>query len=288
MYIRSIDCEIEISRKIGGIEEAFARRYIPEIEFGGRGKDAFIDWEMGKQVEILEVKFGKRDYFRIRAGNPQPYKNEHPYFFILQVFSRLYEKKGHILLTDSAVFSQGKKGILLLGPPHSGKSTLMVLAASQGFDLLSNENSVFDLRNEKLIFIGGCNLLTFSPMVKRYVEIEEDGKTRSGYGMLDLRKFERRKVRIEKIYYLHSSFSSKGFDKELIRGRKIEKILWDHASKVVSGGEFYKKFPLNFSTPELSKKRAIKVREMARGYKNKFFEVFGSHIEIFNEIAKEI
>jgi len=291
MHVCSLDCGIEIRGEVSekALVNDFARRYIPELEICRGESDATVVWENGRNcVEILEIQLGDEDTFRIRSAPPQPYINEHPYFFLLHVFSRLYEKRGYLLFTDTAVFSSQGKGVMLMGPPHTGKSTLMVLAIGHGFVPLSNENSVFEVRNGKLFFLGGATTLTFSSKVEKLLNVEKDGVTRSGYGMLDLRKFHRKRAKIEKIFYLNSSFRSRGFDKEEISGRKITKILWDHSSKIINGGEFYEEFPPNLSTPELSRTRAQKIKEIARVYRGKFLEVFGSHRGIFDGILEEM
>ncbi len=286
MIVGSVGESISIEGQVtpDQVVNYFSRRYVPDFEVGGEDPRASIVWKLGRPGVIVEERGKSR--FVIRSDYPEPYRNEHPYFFLLQVFSRLYEESGRILLSDSVVFSSGKEGVVVMGGPHSGKSTLLYLAILNGFIPLSNENSVFSLKGGKLVFEGGATTFTFSRRAAKYGSVVLDGTTRSGYGYVDLRKFDRKRVTIKGLFYIHSSFSSKGFDMEKISGRKVKKLLWSHASSVIRGTEFYSPYPPDLSSEDLNRARAERISDVADFYGDSFYEVFGAHDAIF-EFVKE-
>ena len=63
------------------------------------------------------------------------------------------------LLIHSSVLSFNDFGILVLGDFNSGKTTLSLEALNKGFEILSSDQSILELKNNKLYFVSGSTFI---------------------------------------------------------------------------------------------------------------------------------
>ncbi|WFO75991.1 hypothetical protein J4526_03855 [Desulfurococcaceae archaeon MEX13E-LK6-19] len=313
LYIVSSDVGIEVvvdnsdADVVKGFESSFAGRYIPSFTIeSSRPEGVFVgarvEWKLadkGFKVESYGLYSGDGvDIYSIVSAPPAPYVNESPYFFILQVLARQYARRGKIVFTDAVSFmNDNGEAVMLLGYPHTGKSTLTALALDRGFVPLTTENTIVELRNDSAYIVGGTGILVYDPAIRRLygVAIPVHEETRHGYHIVDLDKVrpERREaldkgVPIDRIYVLHCSYSSAGADYKPVKGRKIVKTLWYFATALIKGVDYYEPAPLDLSTDqETMQKIAENIKTIAETYTNRFYEIFGKHDKAFQLITRE-
>jgi hypothetical protein len=282
-----------------GFRGSFARRYLPlesasVVDELPGDVGAVVEWLWGSgfSVEGYKLSVGDTDIYTIRSGAPEAYTNESPVFFLLQVAARLYAKRGLALFTDTISFADPSNGraVLILGYPHSGKSTLLALAAAEGYTPLSTENTVVRVDGDAAWVLGGSRVLVVDPRaVERYLppsSLKPTGRTRHGYLIVDLDdSYSLKPFRVEAIYVIHCSFASSGASFEPVTGRKAEKLLWHFATSLLKGDDFYKPHPLCLDEGVEANVASI-VSRMAAIYKGRFYEVFGGHRDVFREIVR--
>ena len=287
-----IEVSSQVNEIIKSFNNIFPKRYIPKYlvrEYRANSYDAKISWKViDRGFRVKKIQLGYKDFYEISSSIPEAYTNEAPFFFILQVFSRLYEKKGFLLFTDSVSFydPENDKTALILGYPHAGKSTVLAIALSRGLVPLTTENTVLRVRNG-LEIIGGTRVLVVDPVaLKIYgIPLESELKTRHGYLLFDLEGLKQpRSLKVSSIYLIYCSFNSKGVGVKRIKGRKFLKILWNFSSAIIRGLDYYSPIPLNLSTSELDKQRIKLLVKIMEQYSERFLEVFGSHLDVFNYI----
>jgi len=274
-----------------GFEDLFPYRYLPSYRLSGPGGgDAVVEWlEGGEAFQVDRVLLGDVDRYLVRGAAPGAYVNESPYFFVLQVMARALEKRGALLLTDSASFHDPETGrtVLLLGYPHAGKSTILAIAASRGYIPLSTENTVAVVE-DGLRIVGGSRVLVVDPYALELyrVELRAGERTRHGYLVLDLRSLEApARPRVDEMYLVYCSFNSHGVGARPVKGRKILKTLWYFASATIRGLDYYEPHPPNLSDPALDARRASLLARLSEEYGGGFMEVFGSHVDVLNYMA---
>jgi len=293
-----IESSSDLSSVAGGLRNLFARRYIPVFtisEYSGGHYNARIEWNLSlREFKIHNYSLGGVDEFKVTSPPPEPYVHESPYFFILQVFSRQYLKKGYLMLTDAVTFTDDEGNAhLILGYPHGGKSSLLTIALAKGYIPLTTENTIVRISGDCLEVIGGTDVLVLDPYtLDKYglrLGIEPDGVTRHGYLIIDLSRRVSKSllpVRIRSIYVVHCSFSSIGASKKLIKGRKAMKTLWHFATSIIRGIDYYDPYPLYLSDSKLDEKQRKYLEAISSIYENRFYEIFGAHTNVFNEITK--
>ncbi len=158
-----------------GFEEAFmglfARRYLPDVLEGSGDPDIAIErFRGGDRFRVFGAIYDVSgvDRYKLEAGVPSAYGNEAPVFFLLQAAARAAMKRGRIFLTDSvSVVKPDGTAVLFVGyPPHTGKSTMSALALARGLTVLSTENTVIEVRDGRLVVVGGTNVLVYDPKVE--------------------------------------------------------------------------------------------------------------------------
>ncbi|MCY0868662.1 MAG: hypothetical protein OWQ48_05485 [Desulfurococcus sp.] len=279
----------------------FSRRYLPdpELDDSCNSIDVEVMWIDGRGFNVLAAWYSREllhqpDRYIIEGGPAEPYTNESPVFFVLQALARRLIIKGQVLLTDSVSIYLPSTGeaVLLLGYPHTGKSTISSIAFSKGFTVLSTENTIVDVDEKGLLVRSGSSTLVFDPVVRRLygVELLSHETTRHGYEVVDAGSTERssllrRGVRVSSIYVLHTNFSSSGVSLTPVKGRKIGKTLWYFATSVLRGVDFYEPAPLDIPMDYPVKNNLLRFLENAqRNYNGRMLEVYGSPLEVFNEI----
>ena len=283
----------ELTQVFDGFRTLFPRRYLPIYEVSECNDeepiDAEIRWLLNDSFMISSYLLGEVDRYVISSPPPKYYVNESPFFFVLQVLARKYVSKGLLMFTDtvSVLDPSTGKATLIMGYPHTGKSTLLTIALSEGYIPLTTENTLVRVNGKSAEIFGGTDVLVFDPAVNNVynISVEPDYYTKHGYGIIDLsgrRRFVRTEVR--DIYIIYSSFTSKGFSSKPVKGRKALKTLWHFANSVVRGLDFYEPYPLNLADPELDSEVIRKLSSISENYSHKFYEVFGSHYDIFRKI----
>ncbi|BEP16737.1 hypothetical protein PYJP_00890 [Pyrofollis japonicus] len=298
LRVRSAEIADKVADAYQGL---FARRYIPVkgvVETASIPVKAVVEWWNGDGFEVTGYEFGeKADAYYVRSGVPEPYVNEAPVFFMLQVAARTYARSGYILLTDSVVIHDPSNGhgVLLLGYPHGGKSTIAVLSLARGLGVASTENTVARLREDgRLEVLGGTTVLLYDPRgIERYgvrPPLEPVGVTKHGYHIVDLeaagRSNREKPILIDSIYVLHCSFSATGSSFEKVSGRKRRKILWHFASSLIRGDDYYDPYPLNLATKDVDEQVARIIYRMASAYVDSFYEAFGAHDQVLETILR--
>lgn len=280
------------------LNNLFPKRYIPEYTVstssGEEGIDALVSWISGESFSVQKhvLKDNGIDEYFIRSSLPEPYVNESPYFFLLQVIARSIVKNDYLVLTDSISFVVNNKTYLLIGYPHTGKSTLLALALMNDAIPLSTENTVVSVSRDGVRIVGGTSVLVYDPRIEDIynVKLEYDSMTRHGYRIVDLEKHYPMRNNyygevVDAIYVLHSSFRSVGVDAEPVKGRKILKTLWYFASALLRGLDYYPPYPLVLSTRIIDDKVENMLRLVSEKYSGRFYEVYGRHDYIFKYIV---
>jgi len=294
-----IESSDDLSEVASGLRDLFARRYIPSFiisEYSGSSYDARIHWDVTSgEFRVNEYSLGDVDEFKISSPPPRPYTCESPYFFVLQVFARQYLKKGYLMFTDAVSFTDGKgDAYLILGYRHGGKSSILTIALANGYSPLTTENTIVRVASGYLEVVGGTDVLVLDPYTLDryglYLRVKPDGTTRHGYLIVDLGKRVSKSlfpVKIKTIYVVHCSFSSIGASKKLIKGRKAMKTLWQFATSIIRGIDYYEPYPLYLSDDKLDELQRRYLTKVSAMYEGKFYEIFGSHLDVFNEIIRE-
>ncbi len=282
-----------------GFGSLFARRYLPDvIEGKSQSGDVEIERFKGKTFRVFSAVYDHlgRDEYKIESSLPSAYGNEAPVFFVLQAAARSGAKMGRIFVTDSVgVVANTGRAVLFIGYPHTGKSTMSVLALASGLPVLSTENTIVEVRGEKLYIVGGTDVLVYDPRVEGIydVRIPYDEKTKSGYRIKDLRGGKERKsllrkgVEIEMIVLLHSAFNCMEASFSRIMGRKVRKTLWYFSTALMKGLDYYEPMPLHVPMNEEISENLRKFLETASSsYSEKMFEAFGNHRTVFERVME--
>lgn len=276
------------------LQESFPRRYLPSSSTYREpgGIDALIKWYVVENnLEISSyIQYPYYDEYVIKAPIPKPYVSESPVFFLLQVFAKAYVRKNYLILTDSVAIHTNRKTILLLGYPHSGKSTLTALSLAHGDIPLTTENTVVEVLDNGLRVVNGTSILVYDPRVEEVygIKIEYENTTRHGYRIVDLdkavparREIIKQKPVVNEIYILHCSFNAGGPGLEQIAGRKIKKTLWYFVSSLLIGVDYYEPHPLYLVDQKILEKLVNTLDKLSRTYSNKVFEIYGSHEKVY-------
>ncbi|CAB49129.1 hypothetical protein [Pyrococcus abyssi] len=272
-----------------GFEEAFLgtfpRRYLPDVSQSKGGAHVVIDRFKGNKFRVFSVSYGKVDEYKIESPVPSAYLNESPVFFLLQVAARAGAKINRTFITDSVALEVDGRGILFLGYPHSGKSTISALALANNLNLLSTENTVVEAREDGIYVVGGTSVLVYDPRVEEIynVSVPYTDFTRSGYRIVEVNSERRSKslekgVKVELIVVLHTAFNFPGASFSPVTGRKIKKTLWYFATSLLKGMDYYEPGPLDLPITEeimanlnnlLSKASSVRI-----------VEAFGNHKDV--------
>jgi len=297
-----VETDIEQYKLEQALNTNFPRRYIPDYDIvvdDASGLDVFIEWHNstnGFTIENIEFTHSMERYI-IKSPIPQPYTNESPVFFLLQVMTRALVRKGYIVFTDTVAVSIEGEVVLLMGYPHTGKSTLTALSLAHGDIPLTTENTIVKVEHDGVKLLGGTPILVYDPRVEDIfnVKIGCDEKTKHGYNVVDLnkripgrREILESKPLIHSIYILHCSYRSEDADSELVKGRKIKKTLWYFASSIIKGVDYYEPHPLNLADSKLEEKLSRDIDVIAERYDNRIFEVFGRHDQVYKLIRDKI
>lgn len=277
----------------------FSRRYLPDPRLADYCStvDIEVSWIRGTGFKVLATGYYDvlPDKYVVEGAPVEPYVNEAPVFFLIQALARRLALRDRFILTDSVSIHIPRTGraVLLLGYPHTGKSTISSIAYSKGFTVLSTENTVVEASGSGLRVRAGSSILVFDPRVKELygVNVSPHYTTRHGYGVLDIGDEKRASllrdgVEASSIYILHTSFSSSGVSVEQVKGRKIGKLLWYFAVSVLKGLDFYEPVPLNMPLESLENRLLGFLSTIREKYEGRVFEVFGSPLEVFTEIAR--
>jgi hypothetical protein len=282
-----------------GFTSLFARRYLPVVGVEKTGNEngsssAVVEWLPGEKFRVLSYTLGPRDVYRAQGEKPEPYKNEAPVFFMLQVVARAYTKNGLILFTDSVAIKDTSTGrtLLLLGYPHGGKSTIAALALARGLEVLSTENTVVKVEEDgAMTVLGGTRVLVYDPrIVKKYGQAplhRPREVTKHGYLVVDIDDTHKPSLgKVDSIYVLHCSLSSTGASLEPVSGRKIVKTLWHFATAQIRGDDYYEPAPLNLSDNHTDQKISTNLQRIAKKYKHRFYEAYGAHNTVLDKILE--
>jgi len=295
------------SEVVRGFNGSFPKRYLPTFDLAPvsgaliptpRGPQAIIHWDLsggGTPFRIrrfvLRDGAGEGDEYWIESPPPAPYVNESPYFFVLQALSRLYVKNRRLLFTDTVtVLRDDGEAVMLLGHPHTGKSTLLAMTLAEGGVPLTTENTLVEVRDGEAWVVGGTGVLVYDPRAGEVYGLklpEGEETTRHGYVILDLDKVTSgaraealaKGVRVAGMYVLHCSFISKGAEAKPLKGRKVAKTLWHFTTAVIRGTDYYEPYPPSLTTPPIDRFMASATEGLSKQYSGRVWEVFGSHSE---------
>ncbi|ASJ08813.1 hypothetical protein A3L11_06085 [Thermococcus siculi] len=285
-----------------GFEEAFsglfARRYLPDVEDGSGEPQVVVERFRGDGFRVFSAVYDHlgRDEYKIESRVPSAYGNEAPIFFILQAAARAGAKTGRMFITDSVgVVTPSGKAVLFVGYPHTGKSTMSVLALASGMPVLSTENTIVEVRDEKLYIVGGTEVLVYDPRIEGIydVDVPYDEQTRSGYRIKDLRNDSHRKkllkrgVEIDMMVVLHAAFNCMEASFSRIKGRKVRKTLWYFSTALMKGLDYYEPAPLHVPvSDEISRNLRLFLETASENYSGRMFEAFGNHRAVFERVVE--
>ncbi|AFL94595.1 hypothetical protein CL1_0384 [Thermococcus cleftensis] len=285
-----------------GFEDAFgglfARRYLPDVGESGGEPNVIVERFKGEEFRVFSAVYDHlgRDEYKIESKVPSAYGNEAPIFFILQAAARAAAKVGRLFITDSVgVVTPNGKAVLFIGYPHTGKSTMSVLAMANGFPVLSTENTIIEARNGRLYIVGGTDVLVYDPRIEGIygVEVPYDEQTRSGYRIKDLRGDRERKkllergVEVDIIVLLHAAFNCMEASFSRIKGRKVRKTLWYFSTALMKGLDYYEPSPLHVPiSDEIGRNLRHFLETASENYSGRMFEAFGNHGALFERIVE--
>ncbi|MFH8120247.1 MAG: hypothetical protein QXS37_05595, partial [Candidatus Aenigmatarchaeota archaeon] len=201
IIISSVGEKILFSTNINSVYDLmtsiYPARIIPDYEVLEFCKDdtsevnGYIEYLYGEPKEL--VKFPKiRTYVK-------DYSLAETSFLTLQLLERLWEEKNLYCVEASAV-SKNNKGILIIGRERSGKTRLALELYKEGFDFISNENTVISPLNNTIL--GGSKVINIKPFYfdeigeefkKLAIEQKTNDRNYRTY-LIDLRKRERTKT----------------------------------------------------------------------------------------------
>ncbi len=281
-----------------GFRGLFARRYLPDVSDPDGDVHVVVERFKGEEFRVFSAAYDHmgRDEYKIESRVPSAYGNEAPIFFILQAAARAGAKTGRMFITDSvAVVPPNGKAVLFVGYPHTGKSTMSVLAMASGLPVLSTENTVVEVRGEGLYIVGGTEVLVYDPRVEGIydVRIPYDEQTRSGYRIKDLRQDSRRRKLLERgveigmIVLLHAAFNCMEASFSRIRGRKVRKTLWYFSTALMKGLDYYEPAPLHVPvSDEIARNLRLFLETASSNYSDRMFEAFGNHRAVFERVIE--
>jgi|GEM_PF-6219933 len=173
IIISSLDERILFSTNISGVYDImtsiYPGRIIPEYKVFEVCKDdiskvsSYIEYLYGKPREI--VKFPQITAY------VKDYSLAETSFLVLQQLERLWEEKNLYCVEASAV-SKNDRGILIIGRERSGKTRLALELYKEGFDFISNENTVINPLNNTIV--GGSKVINIKPFY--FNEIDKEFK----------------------------------------------------------------------------------------------------------------
>jgi len=274
----------------------FARRYLPRLDLVDQciNTNSVVYWVNGSGFQVLSELYSSisEDQYVVVGDLPYPYINESPVFFLLQVLARSLARNGYVVLTDSVSINLGSRNVLLLGYPHTGKSTITALAVSRGFKVYSTENTVVKVENGGLEIVAGTRVLVYDPRIRDLfrVRVESTSRTKHGYEVLDLELLNsdlKYPAVVDEVYLIYTSFNSRGFSGQPVKGRKVDKTIWYFATSLLKGLDYYSPRPLDTPIDEPVLRTLKQLLALFREkYNDKFHEVFGSPIEVFEGLIK--
>lgn len=201
IIISSVGKKILFSTDINSVYDLmtsiYPARIIPDYEVLEFREDnisevnGYIEYLYGESKEL--VKFPKVTTY------VKKYSLAETSFLTLQLLERLWEEENLYCVEASAV-SKNNKGILIIGRERSGKTRLALELYKEGFDFISNENTVISPLNNTIV--GGSKVVNVKPFYfdeideeikKLAIEQESDEKNYKTY-LIDLRKNERSKT----------------------------------------------------------------------------------------------
>jgi hypothetical protein len=279
---------------VDGFKTLFARRYLPDVETGDGTPDLIVERFKGDVFRVFGSIYdaGGVDRHKLESGVPSAYSNEAPVFFLLQATARAGARKGRVFVTDSiSVVNPEGRAVLFVGYPHTGKSTVSAIAYSEGLPVLSTENTVLEVRGNRLFVVGGTEVLVYDPRIEDVygVKLEYDETTRSGYRVVDLASNERKSllrsgVEVEKIVVLHAAFGAGPASFSPLRGRKVKKTLWYFATSLLKGMDYYEPAPLYMPMSDDINDNLNLLLDVAEGnYSGRMLEAFGNHRDVFRK-----
>jgi len=281
-----------------GLRSLFARRYLPDVREKDGRERVLIERFKGERFRVFSAVYDHlgRDEYKIESAVPSAYGNEAPVFFTLQAAARAGAKEGRIFVTDSVgVVSPSGRAVLFVGYPHTGKSTMSVLALAGGFPVLSTENTVVEVRGKALYIVGGTDVLVYDPRVEGVYGIKApyNTKTRSGYRIKDLSSSEERLelleagVKIDLIIVLHAAFNCMEASFSKISGRKVRKTLWYFSTALIKGLDYYEPMPLHVPvSDEINRNLWDFLQTASENYSSRMFEAFGNHRAVFDRVME--
>jgi len=201
IMVSSLDERILFSTNMSAIYDImtsiYPGRIIPEYKVFDASEDnipkvsGYIEYLYGKPREVVnfpQITAYVKDYSMAETS-----------FLVLQLLERLWEEKNLYCVEASAV-SKNDRGILIIGRERSGKTRLALELYKEGFDFISNENTVIDPLNNTIA--GGSKVINIKPFYfneidrefkRMVIEQKTDDINYKTY-LIDLRKGERVKT----------------------------------------------------------------------------------------------
>ena len=167
LHLNSLDKELYLitdDSKIANLMlSEYPARFVPEYD-ANESKKVKDEWVL----EYYHGKFGQtidEENKRVNVTVGDYSYGELP-FLVLQLFEKLFEEEEKYIVHASAV-SDGNGANLIIGNSGSGKTTLSFNLYNKGYKFISNEHTIIDPKNKKVI--GGTKVITLKEFQKEYV-----------------------------------------------------------------------------------------------------------------------
>ena len=274
MICRSHDVALEYRGRFA--PSRYPRRYIPDFHFDGTPDAVAEETDTSVYFRGLEL--------------PLPESDEHKYLLIRQMLNRLHEERGRYFMDDAVALGNPENGkaVIVFGASHSGKGTVLMLSLEKGLIPLGNETLLLDENGRVL---AGADLATVGgDALSRYkITADPDGYTRSGWPLLDLRRYWKgqKPYKVVAAIHIHGSFAPNFLEYNEISVRKLVKLLYPQFSSIIRGIDYLEPYAPNLSTPDLDRQRMNYVKSFAELLAGRAFEAYGSH-DLIADLVKTL
>ncbi len=221
-----------------------------------------ISSEIEKKENYISVLKGniKKVSIDVEKNVAQLITNSENFFFpdlvylVTCMFANILQKKGCYIVQSSVVKYDDNHSVMFIGDPNSGKTSMAYnLIKDYGYSLISNDNVIVGIENNKLITILGTKemqmrygvMKTYFPEILPFVDIKKSDLGRNDW---DIKVYVDDYIKKNKYKYAEKSivtdiYNIKTFKEGLTYIREREKIdeillIYEHLTKQIRSNRY--------------------------------------------------